>query len=461
MDGQERWRLLRLHVEDQVPLAAIARGTGVSTRTLQRWHHLYRAGGISALDPHTRADAGKRRTAPDTVAFVEWLALTKPRPSLATLHRLTAEFARLHELSAPSYATVREIVLSLDPALVTLALDGPKSYRDRHELVYRRRAERPNQIWQADHTELDILIAGADGKPDRPWLTTVLDDYSRAICGYTVFTGAPSALNTALALRQAIWRKTDPAWAMCGLPDILHVDHGSDFTSRHLERTAVALHFRIIHSAVARPQGRGKIERFFGTINTELLATLPGHLGPNHRSPRPALDLPALDRAIGSFVTTYNERPHRELGTSPRDAWIADGWLPRMPDTLDDLDGLLLTVPKNRVVQRDGIHFQGQRYLAPTLAPFVGRTVAIRYDPRDISEVRVYDHDSFICIAVDEAHPNLRLSLRDVETARRARRRELRRAINDRIPTTAPREEPREAAPPRRRPRLRTYEEDD
>ncbi|AMG83183.1 MULTISPECIES: Mu transposase C-terminal domain-containing protein [Microbacterium] len=461
MDGQERWRLLRLHVEDQVPLAAIARGTGVSTRTLQRWHHLYRAGGISALDPHTRADAGKRRTAPDTVAFVEWLALTKPRPSLATLHRLTAEFARLHELSAPSYATVREIVLSLDPALVTLALDGPKSYRDRHELVYRRRAERPNQIWQADHTELDILIAGADGKPDRPWLTTVLDDYSRAICGYTVFTGAPSALNTALALRQAIWRKTDPAWAMCGLPDILHVDHGSDFTSRHLERTAVALHFRIIHSAVARPQGRGKIERFFGTINTELLATLPGHLGPNHRSPRPALDLPALDRAIGSFVTTYNERPHRELGTSPRDAWIADGWLPRMPDTLDDLDGLLLTVPKNRVVQRDGIHFQGQRYLAPTLAPFVGRTVTIRYDPRDISEVRVYDHDSFICIAVDEAHPNLRLSLRDVETARRARRRELRRAINDRIPTTAPREEPREAPPPRRRPRLRTYEEDD
>ena len=461
MDGQERWRLLRLHVEDQVPLAAIARGTGVSTRTLQRWHHLYRAGGISALDPHTRADAGKRRTAPDTVAFVEWLALTKPRPSLATLHRLTAEFARLHELSAPSYATVREIVLSLDPALVTLALDGPKSYRDRHELVYRRRAERPNQIWQADHTELDILIAGADGKPDRPWLTTVLDDYSRAICGYTVFTGAPSALNTALALRHAIWRKTDPAWALCGLPDTPPVDHGSDFTSRHLERTAVALHFRIIHSAVARPQGRGKIERFFGTINTELLATLPGHLGPNHRSPRPALDLPALDRAIGSFVTTYNERPHRELGTSPRDAWIADGWLPRMPDTLDDLDGLLLTVPKNRVVQRDGIHFQGQRYLAPTLAPFVGRTVAIRYDPRDISEVRVYDHDSFICIAVDEAHPNLRLSLRDVETARRARRRELRRAINDRIPTTAPREEPREAPPPRRRPRLRTYEEDD
>ena len=131
-----------------------------------------------------------------------------------------------------------------------------------------------------------------------------------------------------------------------------------------------------------------------------------------------------------------------------------------MPESLDQLDGLLLTVPKNRVVQRDGIHFQGQRYLAPTLAPFVGRSITIRYDPRDLSEIRVYDHDTFICVAVDEAHPNDRLSLRDIEAARRARRRALRKDINDRIPRTATREEPRNDAPPTRRVRLRTYEED-
>jgi putative transposase len=217
---------------------------------MQRWHQLYRVGGILALDPYPRADTGLRRTATVTVAFVERLALNKPRPGL-----------------------------------VTLALQGPTSYRDGYELVFRRRADRPNQTWQADQTEVDILIVGVNGKPDRPWLTTADDDHSRAICGYTVFTGAPSALNTALALRQAIWRKTDPTWAMCGIPDILHVDHGSDFTSHHLERTAIELHIRLIHSIVGRPQGRGKIERFFGTINTELLAALPGHVGPGSRKP--------------------------------------------------------------------------------------------------------------------------------------------------------------------------------
>lgn len=461
MDAEERWRILRLHVEDQIPIATLACDTGISTRTLQRWNRRYRDDGIAGLEPRPRVDKGTRRTDARTVAFIERLALTRPRPALATLHRLTVADANRRGASPPSYATVRAIVRALDPALVTLALEGPASYRDRHELVLRRRADRPNQTWQADHTELDILIIGADGKPDRPWLTTVMDDHSRAICGYTVFTGAPSAANTALALRQAIWRKTDPAWAMCGLPDILHVDHGSDFTSNHLERTAIGLHIRIIHSIVGRPQGRGKIERFFGTINTELLATLQGHLGPGNRTPTPMLDLPALDRSIGAFITTYNGRPHSELGQSPRDAWVADGWLPRMPRSLEDLDTLLLTVPKNRVVQRDGIHFQGQRYLAPTLAPFVGHAVTIRYDPRDISEIRVYDRDTFICVAVDEDHPNVRLSLRDIESARRARRRELRKAINERIPTAAVRTEIRPLPPPPRRSRLRTYEEDE
>ena len=286
MDGLQRWRILRLHVEDDIPLTALAAETRIGLRTLSRWHAHYRDGGIAALETPPRADTGTRRIASELVAFVEHLALTRPRPSIATLRRLTRGEATRLEVKAPSYSTVRAVVRSLDPAMVTLALEGPAAYRDRHELVFRHRAERPNATWQADHTELDILITGAGGKPERPWLTTVMDDYSRAICGYMVFAGAPSAMNTALALRQAIWRKSEPSWAMCGIPDVLHVDHGSDFTSHHLEYTAVALKIRLIFSTVGRPQGRGKIERFFRTLNTEVLSTLPGYLAAGAPKPR-------------------------------------------------------------------------------------------------------------------------------------------------------------------------------
>lgn len=159
------------------------------------------------------------------------------------------------------------------------------------------------------------------------------------VAGYLVFLGAPSVLNTCLALRQAIWRKADPAWPVCGLPDVLYVDHGSDFTSCHLDQVAAALRFRVIYSAVGRPQGRGKVERLFGTLNTELLPKLPGHLVGGKSATAPRLSLAELDQAIAAFIaSTYHTRVHSETGETPLDAWRGQGFLPRLPDSLEDLD---------------------------------------------------------------------------------------------------------------------------
>lgn len=173
-------------------------------------------------------------------------------------------------------------------------------------------------------TQLDILVLDAGGAPARPWLTLVLDGHSRVIAGYCVFLGAPTALQTSLALRQAIWRKADPAWPVCGIPDILQVDHGGDFASRRLERVVADLGIGLVFSGVARPQGRGKVERFFGTLNTELLPELPGHLVEGRPETAKALPLSELDAAVGAYVTqTYNLRPQGEIGATPRDAWNA------------------------------------------------------------------------------------------------------------------------------------------
>ena len=61
--------------------------------------------------------------------------------------------------------------------------------------MLRRESVHPNDIWQADHTELDLMVLDETGRPVRPWLTVVLDDRSRVIAGYTVFAGDPSALH--------------------------------------------------------------------------------------------------------------------------------------------------------------------------------------------------------------------------------------------------------------------------
>ncbi|CAN5800543.1 Mu transposase C-terminal domain-containing protein [soil metagenome] len=470
-EAMARWEVLRPHLNDGVSLSQTAREVGVPLRSAQRWLARYRADGWAGLTRVARSDRGRRKLPAEWVEVIEGLALCKPPPSVASIHRRITTLAVAQKSAPPSYSSVYAIVRSLNPALVVLAQEGEAAFRDRFELIHRHRAERPNALWQADHTELDLLILDANGATVRPWLTTVIDDHSRAVAGYTVFLGAPSALQTALALRQAIWRKADPEWPVCGIPDILYVDHGSDFTSHHLEQAAAALHFELVYSAVGRPQGRGKVERLFGTLGTELLPELPGHLVGGKPATPPRLSLSELDAAIGAFlIGTYHAREHREIGVPPRLAWLGEGWLPRMPESLEELDCLLVLAAKSRVVRRDGIHFQGLRYLDPTLAAYVGETVTLRYDPRDLAEIRVFHRDRFLCRAISPEHAGSTITLKDIQAARAAHRRALREEIRERIarvadflpnpvpPAVPP--PPRPPLPTRSAPRLWTYFED-
>ena len=169
------------------------------------------------------------------------------------------------------------IVRGLPAGLVTLAHQGTKAYSETFELVHRREADRPNAIWQADHSPLDILLLRPDREPAKPWLTVVLDDYSRAVARYLLSFDSPSALQTSLALRQAIWRKDDPRWHIRGIPEVLYTDHGSDFTSQHLEQVGADLKIRLVFSIPGKPRGRGRIERFFATVNDMSLCELDGY----------------------------------------------------------------------------------------------------------------------------------------------------------------------------------------
>ena len=57
----------------------------------------------------------------------------------------------------------------------------------------------------------------------------------RAVPAYYLGFDAPDALRTALMLRQGIWRKEDPGWHICGIPDVFYTDNGSDYRSKHME----------------------------------------------------------------------------------------------------------------------------------------------------------------------------------------------------------------------------------
>jgi putative transposase len=66
------------------------------------------------------------------------------------------------------------------------------------------------------------------------------------------------------------------------------------------------------------------------------------------------------------------------------------------------------------------------------LAAYVGESVIIRYDPRDMAEIRIFHHHRFLCRAICAELAGETISLREMIQARNRRRRDLRHTLQDR-----------------------------
>jgi DNA transposition AAA+ family ATPase len=83
----------------------------------------------------------------------------------------------------------------------------------------------------------------------------------------------------------------------------------------------------------------------------------------------------------------------------------------------------------------DGIHFHTFRYLSLTLAAYVGEEVSIRFDPKDMGEIRVFYRDRFLCRAISADLAGQTVPLREIINASKRRREQLRAIVKDRLKT--------------------------
>jgi putative transposase len=197
-----------------------------------------------------------------------------------------------------------------------------------------------NQVWQSDHTRLDIVLVDRHGVSiGRPWLTTVMDSYSRAIIGINIGFDAPSFQVVAQALHHAILPKSygveyrlHNEWITYGKPEYLFTDGGADFRSNHLQEIGAKLGF--VHRLRNRPSQGGIVERFFKTLNESVLWALPGYTGFNRpEAPENDAELTLKDIhrvIVGFIVDSYNQDIEARMGNQSRNQrW--DSGLPSRP----------------------------------------------------------------------------------------------------------------------------------
>jgi putative transposase len=206
-------------LEKERSQAQVARIRQLAPSTVQLWVKKYREKGLAAGLAHARrSDKGSSRHQPEqAIRLVEGLAQQNPPRLVASIHRQGTALANEEGWKPPGYERVRQIIKNLDPPLVTMAHRGVAANREEFDLLYQRESPRANAMWQADHTQLDVLLFDEVGTLAKPWLTAIEDDYSCMIVGYRLSFQKPTALTIALTLRQAICRKEDPRWPAYGI----------------------------------------------------------------------------------------------------------------------------------------------------------------------------------------------------------------------------------------------------
>jgi len=161
------------------------------------------------------------------------------------------------------------------------------------------------------------------------------------------------------------------------------VDNGSAFVDSWLLRACAKLGIKLVHSTPGRPQGRGKIERFFRTVNSEFVVEIAAGDGAPGRA---VADLLELNRLFTAWVENlYHRRVHSETAAAPLARWMEGAPFP-VPAPADLAEAFrwseYRTVSKTALVS-----LHGNRYQVDPL--LVGRKVELVFDPFDLTFLRV------------------------------------------------------------------------
>ena len=395
-------------------LREAAEKLGVSVRQVQRLVKRWEQEGVAGIAQNGRADKGRHRIGDFWEKFIvktyeEGNKGSKRMSPKQVAVRVQAKAREIGDEKPPHYRTVLRVLEPIIERQEKATSIRSPGWRGSTLSVKTRQGEDisveySNHVWQCDHTRVDVLLVDQYGELlSRPWLTTVIDTYSRCIMGINLGFDAPSSQVVALALRHAILPKNYGAeyklnceWGTYGKPQHFYTDGGKDFRSNHVQQIDTDLGF-VCHLR-DRPSEGGIVERPFRTLNDQLFSTLPGYTGSNvQERPEDAekdacLTLRELEQLIVRFICDrYNQSIDARMGDQTRfQRWEAG--LLEVPDAIDDrqLDICLMKAARRRVQRGGHLQFENLIYRGEYLAGYAGETVSLRFDPNDITTILVY-----------------------------------------------------------------------
>lgn len=328
-------------------------------------------------------------------------------------------------VDVPSQSKLRRLVnqiIAMEPAFfaeMRYGREGKRSY-EMHDGTYE--VERPLQVVCIDHTRIDHrtwLLSGSTFNALRPWLTAAIDLYTSCVLAAFISPFAPSATTVSLAMAMMATSKTPllerygipGEWEACGLPEVLYVDGAAELKSKAVRRGCDLTGVTLRVGLPGRPERRGRMERFWRTLNSEIHSWDGTTLSNTQELERhggqtpPAWDFEVVQQKLLTAVCIYNNETYGSGRIPPIMAWrdaARTARLQRMTPS-DPFRTFLDFLPYSEAQIGDqGIEQWLCRYASHELRALrfagVGRKdkVLFVYDPRDVSRIWVHYDGRYI-----------------------------------------------------------------
>ncbi len=338
----------------------------LSAETIRKWLYRYNQCGLPGLEDKERSDKGRFQI-PDELTSAMYIMREKhPRLTIAQILRKLAKFGTWNGRKPSRSAIYRFVTahnLQRDPHL-------------KNDQIYRPFAfDHFGQLWMADFLHGPKLWVGK--KKRKTYLHVILDDCSRFIVHggfYLSETVEPLITDLMGAVRRF------------GLPQKFYTDNGAAYSSRHLKIICARNGMDLVHTPPYKPQGRGKVERFFRTVRDQFLCD-------NHFK-----TLYQINIEFKLWVSRYHKAIHSSLQCSPLQKRMQVRNLCRELPPTADIKSLFRMEKRCRVYSDGTIRFKKTKYEVPDCLP--GSRVTIYYMPWDTTYIH-FGHDMKIARSLD------------------------------------------------------------
>lgn len=407
------------------------RDLSISEDILYRKYSYYKEGELGGLlDGRGGWNKGKSTIPQEIWEGFLYYYLDDNRLPVSQCYKITQEWTRQFypELAAelPTERTFRRKLDTVPKAVHTLMRYGEKAMTDECITYIERLYDEieANDVWIADNHTFDIMTK-YDGKDatHRMSLTAFMDAKSGVLVGWNI-TDNPCSNSTIFALRHGILR--------FGAPRLVYFDNGTEFLTNDiagrghrtkksqidvekpetiLSRLGIEMKNAIVRNAKAKP-----IERMFLTFKNSISRLFESYTGGNIMEKPESLKskikkgLIPTDSEIRVQIADlidgqYNMEAYggaeknRYKGYTRLEVWneSIQNRVQRKAFSEEDLNLLLMRSTGYQKVKRKGVYITiaGEKiwYSCENVWEHIDKEVYVRYDPTDISTVRIYDKE--------------------------------------------------------------------